>query len=164
MAVLRFLAQTILAVWVGGLAVLGGIAAPAIFRALEARDPIAGRDLAGAAFGEVFRNFLSASIVCGVLLIVLLAIRAALGPRPRRIGLRLWAVIGMIAVTTGMLTILVPRIDGIRRAVPGPIGNLAPADPRRIEFGRLHALSNGLMVLTLLAGLGLVWFEAQDTH
>jgi hypothetical protein len=163
-AVLRFLAQTVLAVWVGGLAVLGGIAAPAVFRALEVRDPIAGREAAGAVFGEILRNFLSASIVCGLLLIVLLAIRAALGPRPRRIGLRLWTVLGMIAVTAGTLTVLVPRIDGIRRAVPGPIASLAPADPRRIEFGRLHALANGLMVLTLLGGLGLVWFEAQDTH
>jgi hypothetical protein len=164
MAVLRFLAQTILAVWVGGLAVLGGIGAPAIFRALEARDPINGRELAGVLFGEVFRSFLSASIVCGMLLIVLLAIRAALGPRPRRIGLRLWAVIGMIVLTTGTLTVLVPRMDRIRRAVPGPIGSLSPTDARRTEFGRLHALSNGLMLLTLLAGLGLVWFEAQDTH
>ena len=61
--------------------------------------------------------FLSASIGCGVLLIVLLAIRAALGPRPRRVGLRLWTVMGMIALTAGTLTVLVPRIDGIRRAV-----------------------------------------------
>jgi hypothetical protein len=164
MAVLRFLAQTTLALWVGGLAVLGGIAAPAIFRALEARDPIAGRELAGVVFGEMFRNFLLASLVCGALMIVLLAVRAALGPRPRRIGLRLWIVVGMIAVTAGTLMVLVPRVDGIRRAVPGPIASLAPSDPRRIEFGRLHALSNALMMLTLVGGLGLVWFEAQDTH
>ncbi len=161
---LRFLAQTILAVWVGGLAMLGGIAAPALFRTLEARDPIAGRELAGAVFGEIFRMFLWASIGCGVLLIVLLAIRAALGPRPRRIGLRLWTVMGMMALTAGTLMVLVPRIDGIRRAVSGPIASLAPADPRRIEFDRLHALSRGLMLVTLLGGLGLVWFEAQDTH
>jgi hypothetical protein len=164
MAVLRFLAQTILAVWVGGLAVLAGITAPVIFRALEDRDPIAGRELAGFVFGEVFRSFLSASIVCGALLIVLLGIRAALGPRPRRIGVRLWTVMGMIALSAVTLMVLVPRIDGIRRAVRGPIASLAVADPRRIEFGRLHALSNGLMLVTLLGGLGLVWFEAQDTY
>jgi hypothetical protein len=164
MAVLRFLSQAILAVWLGGLAVLGGVAAPVIFRVLEARDPIGGRELGGVVFGEIFRTFLSASIVCGVLMIVLLALRAALGPRPRRVGLRLWTVIGMIVISAGTLTVLVPRIDGIRRAVPGPIANLAPADPRRIDFGRLHALSNALMILTLLSGLGLVWFETQDTH
>ena len=161
---LRFLGQTVLAVWVGGLAVLGGIAAPAIFRALEGRDPIAGRELAGAVFGEIFRSFLSASIVCGVVLVALLVIRSGLGPRPRRVGLRLWTVVGMIALTAGTLTVLVPRIDGIRRAVPGPIASLAPVDPRRVAFGRLHALSSGLMIVTLLGGLALVWFEAQDTR
>jgi hypothetical protein len=164
MAVLRFLAQTVLAVWVGGLTVLGGIAAPVLFRVLEARDPIVGRELSGVVFGEIVRVFLSASIVCGMLMIVLLALRAALGPRPRRVGVRLWTVVAMIVFSAGTLTMLVPRIDGIRRAVPGPIARLAPADPRRIDFGRLHAMSNALMLATLFGGLGLVWFEAQDTH
>ena len=57
MAWLRLVSLVLLALWVGGLAVLGFVAAPAIFAALEAHDPTAGRALAGAVFGAVLWRF-----------------------------------------------------------------------------------------------------------
>ena len=33
---------------------------------------------------------------------------------------------------------------------------------RRIEFGRLHGASTALMVITLVAGAGLIWVEMRD--
>jgi hypothetical protein len=163
-AVLRFLALTMLTVWVGGLATLGAIAAPVIFAVLESHDPLAGRELAGTVFGAVFERFLSASLVCGVLVLLLLGIRAAIGPRPSRLGVRVWLVVAMLAVTAGSWAFVIPRINATRRGTAGPIAGLRVDDPRRVAFGRLHALSNGLMLLTLAGGLVLVWFEGQDTH
>jgi hypothetical protein len=162
MTTLRFLSLVVLAVWIGGLAVLGGVVAPGIFAGLEAHDPVAGRELAGLLFGQLFDTFQVVSWVCGGLLLALLGARAALGPRPRRLSLRVWTVLVMLAISVGTSLMIVPRIDRLRASVPGPIASLAPDDPRRVQFGQLHGASNGLMLVTLLAGLALCWFEARD--
>jgi hypothetical protein len=45
------------------------------------------------------------------------------------------------------------RIDRVRRAIPGAIESLSPDDPRRVLFGRLHALSVAWMGIAMLAAL-----------
>jgi hypothetical protein len=162
MTVLRFLSLAALAVWIGGLGVLGGIVAPGLFAVLQAGDPIAGRETAGAVFGAVFTRFQPAAWVCGAALIMLLGARAALGPRPRHTGLRVWLVVAMLAVSIGTAVLIVPRIDRLRRETGGAISSLPAEDGRRVAFNRLHGLSNGLMLLTLAGGLALFWFEAKD--
>lgn len=162
MSSLRFAAMVLLAVWVGGLAVLGGIGAPVIFAVLEAHDPLAGRALAGLVFGAVFDHFQHLTWGLGALLLVVLGARAALGPRPRRLAWRVWAVTAMLAMSLVTSLILVPRIEQISDSVTGAVAALPDTDARKIEFGRLHATSTSLMVVTLLAGLGLMWAEVND--
>ena len=55
-------------------------------------------------------------------------------------------------------------IDEIREDAGGPIATLPADDPRRSDFGLLHGASTGLMLLTLTAGLGLLWAETRDVH
>ena len=162
MTVLRFLSLAALAVWIGGLGVLGGVVAPAVFAVLQASDPVSGRETAGAVFGAVFTRFQPAAWVCGTALLLLLGARAALGPRPRYTGLRVWLVVAMLAVSIGTAVLIVPRIDRIRRETAGAISNLPAEDGRRVSFNRLHGLTNGLMLLTFVGGLALFWFEAKD--
>jgi uncharacterized protein DUF4149 len=164
MSALRFLSLLLLALWIGGLAAVGGLAAPTIFNVLQAHDPVAGRTLAGDVFGAVFLRVQHASWIVGGLLLGLLAIRAALGPRPRHTGPRVGIVILMIAASVGTAVIIAPRIDRLRASVTGSISDLSDGDARKIEFSRLHGLSNSLMLLTLAAGLGLLWFETHDVH
>jgi hypothetical protein len=161
MSALRFLAVVMLAVWVGGLAALG-MGAPAIFAALEAHDPGAGRTLAGIAFGAMFAQFEQVALVLGLILMALLGARSALGARPRGLGWRMCTLAVMIAVSAITAFVITPRIDHVRESTPGAIADLPATDARRIEFGRLHGLSGGLMGATLIAGLGLVWAELQD--
>jgi hypothetical protein len=97
-------------------------------------------------------------------MLVSLAVRAALGPRPRLTGLRVLTVAAMLAISVGTVLMITPRIDRLRRETPGAIAALSETDPRKIEFNRLHGLSNGLMLITLVAGLGLLWFETHDVH
>ena len=163
MAVLRFLSLTTLAVWVGGLGILGGIAAPVMFATLQESDPVGGREAAGVLFGVIFQYFQAASWVCGGILLALLGVRAALGPRPRRLSIRIWTLIAMLAISIGTSMFVVPRIEGLRASAAGTITSLPADDPKRVEFGRLHGLSNGLMLLTLAGGLLLLWLEARDT-
>jgi hypothetical protein len=162
MALLRFASVLVLAIWVGGLATLGSLAAPEIFRVLERHDPEHGRALAGEVFGAVFERFQRAAWVLGALLLALYGSRALLGPRPRRLGLRVWTATGLLALSLVGGLVLAPRIDAIRRATNGPVASLPDGDATRAEFGRLHGLSNGLMLLTLLAGAGLMWTELRD--
>jgi uncharacterized membrane protein len=158
---LRYLGLIALVVWIGGLIGLG-IAAPQLFQMLEAHDPVAGRELAGAAFGAIFRHFQPIAWTCGAIIVGVLATRAALGPRPRHLGPRLWTTMGMLLFSIGTTVAIVPRIDRLRESTSGSIANLPADDPRRVEFGRLHGLSNGLMLLTVSAGLALLWFETTD--
>ena len=57
---------------------------------------------------------------------------------------------------------LAPRIEALRADTPATLTSLPDTDPRKVEFGRLHGLSNGLMGLTLLAGLAVFWIEARE--
>ena len=93
---------------------------------------------------------------------LLFGARAALGPRPRRMALRVWTVVAMLALSIVTAEVIAPRITRVRDRVTGPIAALDEADPRKIEFGRLHGASNGLMLVTVLAGLGLLWAETRD--
>jgi len=162
MSLLRLASVLTLAAWIGGLAVLGGLAAPTIFAVLESHDPESGRALGGLVFGAVFTRFLHFSWGLGAALLLLLALRAAIGPRPRRLAVRLWTVIAMLgmALVTGL--VLAPRIDAIRERTSGAVASRPETDPDRVEFGRLHGYSNGLMMLTLVAGIGLLWVEMKD--
>jgi hypothetical protein len=162
MSLLRFASLVVLALWVGGLATLGLLAAPAIFDVLEAHDPATGRTLAAQVFGTVFGRFQRAAWVLGALLLALNAARALLGPRPRRMALRVWAVMAMVGMSLVGALVIAPRIETIRQSTSGAVASLPDTDPRKGEFGRLHGLSNGLMLLTLLTGAGLIWAEMKD--
>jgi hypothetical protein len=162
MLLLRYAALVALGLWTGGLVALGAVGAPLIFRTLEAHDPAAGREIAGMLFGAVFARAQEASWALALVLLLSLGLRAALGPRPRRMALRIWTTVAMLAASMGTVFWIAPRIDAIRVSANGPVSSLDQADPRRVEFGRLHGLTNGLMTLTVLAGLGLIWTEMRD--
>jgi hypothetical protein len=140
------------------------LAAPVLFDVLAARDPASGRELAGVVFGALFERFQQASWIAGAVLLLSLGGRAALGPRPRRFGLRMWVAAGMLAASVSSALYVTPRIERLRSGASGSMASLPDDDPARVEFGRWHAVSTGLMALTLAAGVGLLWMEATDRH
>jgi uncharacterized membrane protein len=164
MSFLRFVSLLVLAIWIGGLVVLGGIAAPAIFATFEALDPASGRETAGLAFGAVFQRFQYLAWALGAVLLGVTGTRAALGPRPKRFAWRMWTITAMLAASVASGLYLAPRIDTIRDSVQGPVAQLEDTDARKVEFGRLHGASNGLMLVSLLGGLWLMWIELRDPH
>jgi hypothetical protein len=163
MSLVRFAALLILTVWIGGLVGLGWIAAPTLFSVLTAHDPVNGPTTAAMAFGAIFTRFQYVAWGLGGLFLALLAGRAVIGPRPRRFGIRMWTAAVMLATSLATGLVLAPRIEAIRADVTD-IGALPATDARRVEFGRLHGLSNALMLLTVLAGTWLIWAESRDTH
>ena len=161
MLALRFAAVLALVIWIGGLAVLGGLAAPATFDVLGARGG-EGRMLAGAVVGETLRRFQTVSYACGAVLVASLAVRAVLGPRPRRFAIRMLTAVVMIAAGAYAGAVIAPRISQAQRTLGVAPSTLPDGDPRRAEFGRLHAVSVSLQLVPILGGLALLFFELKD--
>lgn len=157
---LRLLTVLVLAVWVGGLVALGAAAAPAIFDATA--DLENGRTVAGRLVEVVLGRFFQGAWGLAATLAALLGLRAAVGPRPRPFAVRLWLVLLMLLATATTQWYVAPAIREIRDSVAGPVAGLPAGDARVATFGRLHGLSNGLMLLTVLSGTALLWLETRD--
>ena len=162
MLALRYAALVALALWAGGLVALGAIAAPSIFDVLGARQIPDGRALAGAIFGEALGRFRLISYICGAVLILSLAARGVLGPRPRRFALRMAITVTMLAASLYSGLAVSPRIDRLRRDIGVSPSTLPASDPRRAEFGRLHGISTTLELVPVLGALLLLAWELRD--
>lgn len=162
MFALRYAGLLALTLWVGGLVVLGAIAAPSIFDVLAARHIPDDRLLAGAIFGDILRRFHLLSYLCGTVLFGTLVIRGVLGPRPIWFAARLATALLMLAATAYSGLVVSNQIARLQTAIGAAPSSLPPTDSRRIAFGRLHATSTGLEMIPLLGGLLLLFRELKD--
>lgn len=164
MLALRYAAILAIAVWAGGLLALGAIVAPAIFDVIAVRHVPEGRALAGAIFGEAFRRFHLVAYGCGGILLLSLVIRRVLGPRPRRFNIRFGIATVMLAASLYSGFVITTSIATIQQQVgPGvAVASLEATDPRRVEFGRLHAQSALIQFVPLLGAVLLVFWELCD--
>src|SRR5689334_3415031 len=132
MLALRYAAVLALAFWTGGLLVVGALAAPAVFEVLGARGA-EGRMLAGAVVGDMLQRFNLFASACAAIVLLSLAVRGVLGPRPRRFAYRVagLAIMTVAAVYAG--AILTPRIGALQHSIGSAPSALAADDPRRVE-------------------------------
>lgn len=162
MILLRYLYVVALVLWVGGLVVAGALVAPSVFGVLQAWNQSQGRVLAGQVFGEVLLRLTWLSYAMGGIMFITLTLHRLLGARPVKYGIRvgILALMLMMMMTTGFY--LIPQVDAIQAEVSGPVSELLDTDPRRLEFNRLHGLSNILFSITAIGGLALCWWEARE--
>ena len=162
MVLLRYLYVVALVLWVGGLISAGALVAPSVFGVLQAWNAAEGRMLAGQVFGEVLLRLTWLSYVMAVIMFVTLTLHRLLGARPVKYGIRvgIMGLMLMMMFITGF--ILIPQVDGIQAQVQGPVASLPDTDPRRMEFNRLHGISNILFSITAIGGLALCWWEARE--
>jgi putative copper export protein len=161
MLALRFAAVLALVVWIGGLVTLGALAAPAAFEVLGARGA-EGRALAGSVVGETLRRFNLVTYTCAAVVLLSLTVRRVLGPRPRRFAIRFGGLLLMTAAALYGGVVVAPQIARTQQSIGAAPSTLDPADPRRVEFGRLHAQSVSVQLVPLLGGLVLLLFELKD--
>jgi hypothetical protein len=159
---LRFVYLLGLVVWLGGMLVLGTVAAPVLFEVLQSRLSGQGRVLAGESFGTILARFHLVSFACAAIMSVSLAIMAIIGPRPRPFAPRLM-LIGVMALVAVVVAFPIGyRIQALQASAIGPIAALPDTDARKVEFGRLHGYSNGLLMFNAIGGLVLVFWEARE--
>jgi uncharacterized membrane protein len=162
MLALRYVYVLALVVWLGGMLTLGAIVAPATFAVLQAADPIAGRALAGEAFGVIIARFHYVAYGSGLLLLVTLAAMAVLGPRPPAFAIRALLIALMLGVALYSGFLVLGEIDSIQREVGTLPSRLAATDPRRVRFDALHQLSTRLMMFNIAGVLTLLYWEARE--
>ena len=138
----------VLSLWLGAAIVVTTVVAPAAFAVLPTRA------LAGALVGRVLPVLFWSGAAVGV--IVALLVRGHGTTRaPRFAGL---------AVTIACLAaqlVVAPRIARVRVDAGVPIDQLAREDPRRVGFGRLHAVSVAMLGVAALAGSAALFFTVR---
>jgi len=162
MLALRYAYVLALVVWLGGMVVLGAIAAPTTFQVLQANAPEGGRALAGDVFGSMLARFHYLAYGAGATLIVTLGLMAILGPRPRAFAVRLALVTAMLLVALYSGVVVLGAIDAIQLELGGLPSSLPAGDARRLRFDELHELSTRLMMANVVGGLALLYWEARD--
>jgi hypothetical protein len=159
---LRFVYVLALAVWLGGMTILGAVVAPTIFQTLQTANPDSGRALAGLAFGAMLARFHYVAYGCGALLLVMLIVMALLGPRPKGFAIRCALVGSMLGVAAYSGRVVLREVDAIQLEVGTLPSHLPADDPRRVRFDELHQLSTRLMMVNLLGALALLYWEAAE--
>ena len=162
MVLLRYLYVVALVSWVGGLIVAGALVAPSVFGVLQGWNAVQGRVLAGQVFGEVLLRLTWLSYAMGAVMFITLTLHRLLGARPVKYGVRVGIMTLMMMLMFAVGFYILPRINSIQSEVSGAVSALVDTDARRVEFDRLHGLSNILFSITAIGGLALCWWETRE--
>ena len=157
----RYLALAALAVWLGGMAVLGLVVAPAVFRAAPAAGPTGGV-LAGAALTEILHLFHLLVYACGAVLLVCLFVIKFVGPPPRAFKLRAALVAIMLAIAVYSGVPLARQIRETQSHAAGRVGALPGTDPQLARMDGLHRTGMALMAVNMTLGMVLLaWYVRE---
>lgn len=130
---------------------MAAVVAPTAF------DVLPSRAFAGELVGRVLGPLYVAGIAIG-LVAALLEWRIRAAPmRPARVG----APLAMALACAAAQLLIAPRIASVRAAIGASIDLVSPDDPRRIAFGRLHALSVAYLAVAMLAALLTLWLAGR---
>jgi uncharacterized membrane protein len=150
--VLRFIYLLSIALWLGGMAFFSFLAAPSIFNILP-------REEAGKVVSDIFPKYYWQGLICGA---IALMTSIALGTRDRWNTLLIARTIIIGVMVLGILyavVILQPKVQAVKAQITS-LESLAPTDPLRLEFGRLHGRSFSVNAAVLLLGVIVVFITA----
>ena len=163
MLALRYVYVLALALWLGGMVVLGAVVAPTTFQVLQASVPASGRLLGGEVFGAILSRFHYVAYGAGALALVSLAAMALLGPRPHGFAVRSAIVTLMLLLALYSGFVVLTEVDAIQQEISALPSSLPAEDARRIRFDELHQLSTRLMMANIIGALVLLYWEAKET-
>lgn len=149
------ISAVLLAAWVGAAVYFSAVVARAAFGVLPSR----------ALAGELVGATLPALFISGVVVGVIAALFALPAPRREWYGGRyawLFASLATAALCGVGQFVLSRRIEVLRASLGASLETVSPADPMRVEFARLHAMSVGALGLAIL--LALVALVAAIRH
>ena len=137
-------------VWVGGLLFFAFVLAPVAFHVLPSTHE------AGLVVGATLILLHRIGSVCGVLfLLATLALGRNMLRRPACL-VQMGLVVLMLGITAYLQGSVLPAMERDRAQAGGDISAAPPDNPARMDFDRLHPLSERLEGAALFAGLGIV--------
>lgn len=140
--------------WIGAALLFAAVVAPAAFAALPSRS------LAGAVVGRVLPVLFYAGILSGV---AVLATEIAGGRWSARSARAVGAAVLALSCALAQFAIG-QRIERLRVEIAGPLEALAPDDPRRAAFGRLHAFSVAWLAVGGIAAVVVALSAAREAR
>lgn len=154
MSFLRFLMLLALVVWLGGI-VFFAILAPNVFAVVPTR----------ALAGQIIARLLPILHGMGIVAAIVFLACSLLLARLSQGAFRPWAARNLLVAAMLVLTCIsqfyvFARMESLRRDL-GVIDQVAPSDPRRLEFDDLHVWSTRLEGAVFLLGLGVVYSVAR---
>jgi len=112
---------------------------------------------AGQIVGSLLRILHWMGIVCGVVLLALLALAPAWGVFQSRLVLAPMAlIVGMLALTAYSQFGIIPAMERDRLAVGGVVDGVPRETPARVDFERLHGRSTTVEGAAILMGIAVV--------
>lgn len=143
----------LLAAWLGAAIFFSAVVAQAAFAVLPSRT------LAGALVGRVLPVLFFAGMALGALIFVIEGVWGTGWSSGRGFA-------GLLVVLACAVAqfIVGARIDRIRVEIGGPIDALSPTDPRRLAFGRLHAISVGWLGVAIVAAVVALILASRATQ
>ena len=151
-AFLRTICLLTMVVWVGGLIFFAFILAPTAFHVIGL-TPEFGRLIAG-----TLAILHPVGQVCGVVfLAATIATWYRAEARSRKIYVaQMWLALFMMAATAYVQLNIISAMEKDRTAAGGSIEAAPPENPAKLDFDRLHALSEKVEGTVLFLGLGVI--------
>jgi uncharacterized membrane protein len=155
----RILRLLSMVVWVGGLIFFAFVLAPVAFQVLPSTHE------AGLIVGATLRILNRLGLVCGFLFLIATFCHWLKSNQRERtlFTTQFAAVVLMIAATIYVQAAIIPAMERDRIAAGGDIDAVPPGNPARIDFERLHPLSEKVEGAALLLGLGVVILMGFET-
>lgn len=148
-AVARILRLLAITVWVGGIIFFAFVVAPVAFLVLPSAH------MAGTVVANSLQALDSMGLICCVILLLVTAV--LWGGPPRRLMVTETVLIVLMGLATAMIHWdIVPRMERDRIAAGGDVDAAATNNPARLDFERLHPISERLEGAALFLGLGLI--------
>lgn len=144
-----------LAAWLGAGMLVAAIVAPAAFRVLPSRT------MAGALVGAVLPAIFISGLVIAALSVALETRAGVRWTRPAVAAPYIALILGCVVAQF----IIGPKIEAVRVTIGGAVDALDAADPRRVQFGRLHAFSvlwMGVATLGAASALARILYDNKN--
>ena len=149
---LRVLRLLALVVWVGGLIFFAFVVAPVAFHVLPSTHE------AGTVVGATLRVLNALGFFCGLIfLFATISAWLRATARGRRLLItQMLLVVLMLGATCYISASIIPAMERDRIAAGGDVDAAPPDNRARLDFERLHPLSEKIEGTALLCGLGVV--------
>ncbi len=158
--VLRALRLYAMVVWVGGLVFFAFVVAPVAFHSLSSAHE------AGLVVGGTLRVLHLMGLVGGVVFLGATSLLWFRAEVPARVSfaIQMALVAVMLAVTAYSQFSVLPAMERDRAVAGGEVEKASLENAGRVDFERLHVLSERLEGLVLLCGLGVVFFLSRESQ